>query len=78
MEVEEGSIIVSADVLGLYTVIDHEEGAEACREALERRPEEEKRRMPSRMISNLVLLILKSNCFKIATSAVYIPITNGN
>ena len=59
----EGSILVSADVSGLYTVINHEEGAEACREALERRPEIERRRLPSKVISDLVLLILKSNCF---------------
>ena len=63
VKVDAGSIIVSADVSGLYTVINHEEGAEACWEALERRSEEERRRLPSRVISDLVLLILKSNCF---------------
>ena len=31
VELVEGSILVSADVSGLYTVINHEEGAEACR-----------------------------------------------
>ena len=63
VELNEGSIVVSADVTGLYTVIDHQEGADACREALETRPESEKQRLPSFVISDLVLMILKSNCF---------------
>ena len=37
-----GDILVSADVTGLYTVINHEEGIEACVEALEGRSREEK------------------------------------
>jgi hypothetical protein len=60
---EEGSILVSADVSGLYTVINHEEGAAACKEALNMRSAAEKKSMPTRFITRLILLILKSNCF---------------
>jgi hypothetical protein len=60
---KEGSILVSADVSGLYTVINHEEGTAACKEALNTRSTGEKKSMPTRFITRLILLILKSNCF---------------
>lgn len=60
---EPGAILVSADVSSLYTVIDHEEGAQACKEALNKRSMQEKRKLPSNFLYKLILLILKSNCF---------------
>ena len=48
VECNEDTIIVSADVSALYTVIDHEEGIEACCEMLEGRSENEKRKMPTK------------------------------
>ena len=63
LQIKSGSILVSADVTGLYTVIDHEEGAEACREALDMRSLEDQTRLPSQYIKRLVKLILQSNCF---------------
>ena len=64
IECKENSILVSADVSALYTVIDHEEGIEACCEMLEKRSENEKRKMPTKYLRELLSLILKSNCFK--------------
>jgi hypothetical protein len=50
-------------VTGLYTVIDHDKGIQACEEAIENRNQEQKKRMPTKYISRLLRLILKSNCF---------------
>ena len=61
---DESAILVSADVSALYTVIDHEEGVEACCERLDDRSEDEKRKMPTEYIKELLYTILKSNCFK--------------
>ena len=60
---KKGDILVSADVTGLYTVINHEEGVQACKEALDQREEDDKIRMPTTHIEKLIQLILKSNCF---------------
>jgi hypothetical protein len=60
---EAGAILVSADVSNLYTVINHEEGAQACKEALNKRKLQEKRKMPTNLLHKLILLILRSNCF---------------
>ena len=63
IECAGNAVLVSADVSGLYTVINHEEGVEACGKMLDGRGEDEKRRMPTVFIKRLVALILKSNCF---------------
>jgi hypothetical protein len=63
VECKSGDILVSTDVTGLYTVINHEEGIQACEEALDGRSEREKEKMPSHQITRLIKLILKSNCF---------------
>jgi hypothetical protein len=63
VQCKEETILVSADVSALYTVIDHDEGIEACREALEERSEQEKKKMPTNFITSLIKIILKSNCF---------------
>ena len=49
------------DVSALYTNIDHEEGAQACLEALEKR---KKKTIPSAILKTLILLVLKSNAFR--------------
>ena len=49
------------DVSSLYTNIDHEEGAEACFKKLEER---KNKSIPSIVIKNLILMILKSNAFR--------------
>ena len=63
VECNENAIVVSADVSALYTVIDHEEGIDACYEMLEKRSDFEKRKMPTEYLRQLLSLILKSNCF---------------
>jgi hypothetical protein len=60
---KKGDILISADVSGLYTVINHEEGIKACKEALDQRSREDKAKMPTSHITKLITLILKSNCF---------------
>ena len=55
------SILVTMDVSALYTNIDHEEGAQACLEALEKR---KKKTIPSAILKTLILLVLKSNAFR--------------
>ena len=64
VKTKNDDILVAADVTNLYTVIDHMEGANACKDTLNERPLEEKTRRPTRFIVNLILLILQSNCFK--------------
>ena len=58
--ISENSFLVTMDVSSLYTNIDHEEGAEACFKKLE----EKKKSIPSIVIKNLILMILKSNAFR--------------
>ena len=48
-------------VSSIYTNIDHEEGAEACFKNLEER---KNKSIPSIVIKNLILIILKSNSFR--------------
>ena len=55
------SFLVTMDVSSLYTNIDHEEGAEACFKKLEER---KNKSIPSIVIKNLILIILKSNSFR--------------
>ena len=55
------SFLVTMDVSSLYTNIDHEEGAEACFKKLEER---KNKSIPSIVIKNLILMILKSNAFR--------------
>ena len=45
-------------------MINHEEGIDACGSMLDGRSEEEKRKMPTEHIKELLNVILKSNCFK--------------
>ena len=55
------SILVTMDVSSLYTNIDHEEGAQACFKALEKR---KNKKVPSEILKSLILLVLKSNAFR--------------
>ena len=55
------AILVTMDVGSLYTNIDHQEGAEACYEALETR---KNKTIPSSLLRRLILLVLKSNIFR--------------
>ena len=59
--ISENSFLVTMDVSSLYTNIDHEEGAEACFKKLEER---KNKSIPSIVIKNLILMILKSNAFR--------------
>ena len=58
------SILVTMDVAALYTNIDHEEGAEACRIKLEQR---KNKKISSESIKSLILLVLKCTAFKFGT-----------
>ena len=55
------SILVTMDVSSLYTNINHEEGAQACFEKLQQR---KNKRIPSLLLKNLILIVLKSNVFR--------------
>ena len=57
----ETSFLVTMDVSSLYTNIDHEEGAEACFKKLKER---KNKSIPSIVIKNLILMILKLNAFR--------------
>ena len=57
-----GTYLVTMDVKSLYTNIDHEEGAEACRIKLEERSN---KTVPSNVIKRLILIVLKSNVFRL-------------
>ena len=59
--VPENSFLVTMDMSSPYTNIDHEEGAEACFKKLEER---KNKSIPSIVIKNLILMILKSNAFR--------------
>ena len=63
IKVTESDLIVAADVSSLYTVIDQQEGTDACGIALEARSQEEKVSMPTDCLTRLILMILQSNCF---------------
>ena len=49
------------DVASLYPNIDHDEGANACFEILQKR---KNRKIPSTLLTRLILLVLKSNVFR--------------
>ena len=55
------------DVSSLYSNIDHEEGEEACFKKLEERKNES---IPSIVIKNLILMILKSNAFRLTMNII--------
>ena len=57
----DNSILVTMDIASLYTNIDHEEGATACYEMLEKRNKE---KIPSMLLKRLILIVLKSNVFR--------------
>ena len=57
----DNSILVTMDILSLYTNIDHEEGATACFEVLEKR---KNKKIPSLLLKRLILTVLKSNVFR--------------
>ena len=59
--IPENSFLVTTDVSSLYTNIDHEYGAEVCFKMLEER---KNKSIPSIVIKNLILMILKSNAFR--------------
>ena len=59
------SILVTMDVSSLYTNINHEEGAQACFEKLQQR---KNKRIPSLLLKNLILIVLKSNVFRFGNS----------
>ncbi len=58
------SVLVTMDVASLYTNIDHEEGAEACRIKLEQR---KNKKISSETLKSLILLVLKCTAFKFGT-----------
>ena len=66
VECREGDIIVSAEVSGLYNVIDHQEGIDACNEALNQRSRDEQIKMPTKYLIKLIGLVLKCNYFSFA------------
>ena len=49
------------DVASLYTNIDHEEGANACYESLQKR---KNKKVPSIQLKSLINIVLKSNIFR--------------
>ena len=51
-----GSLLVTMDVSSLYTNIDHEEGAEAYFQKLEKR---KNKTTPSLLLKRLILMVLK-------------------
>ena len=59
--IPSNSILATMDVGSLYTNIDHEEGASACYNALEKWTN---KRVPSSLLRRLILLVLKSNFFR--------------
>ena len=54
----KGFFLVTMEVCSLYPNIDHEEGVNACKEALEQRKDKS---IPSDCISDIINFILKSN-----------------
>ena len=60
------AFMVTMDVNGLYNNIDHTEGADACYNiAMEKR---RNKYLPSKIIRNIILFILRNNVFKFASS----------
>jgi len=57
----ENSVLVTMNVAFLYTNIIHKEGAQACFEKLETRT---KKRVPSGVLKQLIILVLSNNVFK--------------
>ena len=55
------TLLVSLDVLSLYTNISHEDGIRACKEAWEERPDKDP---PTEILVKLLTLILKCNNFE--------------
>ena len=53
------------DVNSAYTNIDHEEGADACCKKIETR---KNKTVPSNTLKNCILLILKSNIFRLGNT----------
>ena len=53
--------MITMDVHSLYNNIDHEEGAEACFRALEKRNQKV---VSSKTLKSMILLILKNNVFR--------------
>ena len=62
--VPTNSILVTMDVKSLYTNIDQNEGTEACFRKLETR---KNKSIPSQVLANLILIVLKSNVFQFCT-----------
>lgn len=60
-KLSENAILVTMDVSSLYTNIDHEEGAEACREKLEECCDKS---ISSERLKTLILLVLQSTAFR--------------
>ena len=64
LEVQEGDLLVTADVDAMYTNIDHEMGLEAIRKALEQNPPTTERpRIPDSYLLQLLEISLKQNDF---------------
>ena len=59
--IPENSFLVTIDVSSLYINIYHEEGEEACFKNLEER---KNKSIPSIVINNLILMIVKTNAFR--------------
>ena len=57
----ENAILVTMDVISLYTNIDHTEGAESCYNKLESRTD---KKISSSLLRKLILLVLQSNIFR--------------
>ena len=57
--------MVTMDVNGLYNNIDHEEGANACYIALEKR---KRKKISSDTLKSMILFILKNNVFRFSNS----------
>ena len=55
------AILVTMDISSLYTNIDHQEGADACFECLEKR---NSKKISSSLLKQLILVVLKHNVFR--------------
>jgi len=60
-DISEESLLVSLDVVSLYTTIPHEDGIEACRKVWNTR---EKMDPPTKSLADLLTLVLKYNIFE--------------
>ena len=61
----KNSILMTLDVSSLYTNIDQEEGTEACFRNFEERKRKD---IPSSVLKNLILLVLRCNIFRFGAS----------